>query len=304
MSPLPQDWRPIRIGTRGSPLALAQALSVRDLIIDAYGVDATEFEIIPIKTSGDRLTEQPLSEWGGKGLFTKEIEEALLAGNIDIAVHSVKDMPNQFPDGLCLAAVLPRADARDAFISLTHPSLDHLPQGAAVGTSSLRRQAQILAKRPDLQVIPFRGNVGTRLKKLQDGQAQATFLAMAGLRRLGLHNIVAYPLELSNMLPAVGQGVIGIECRTDNAAMRDMLDALHHPQTLTCLMAERQFLAVLDGSCRTPIAGHAQLIDGKLHFNGEILNPDGTNRRAIARVGEAVDAYAIGQECGLILKGK
>lgn len=280
----------IRIGTRGSPLALAQAHETKRRLMAAHALPESAFDIVIIKTTGDMILDRPLSEAGGKGLFTKEIEEALIARDIDLAVHSMKDMQTALPDGLIIAAVFPREDVRDAFISLRHRSLSTLPAGARVGTSSLRRQAQIKRLRPDLDVVGFRGNVQTRLKKLEDGVAEATFLACAGLNRLGHSARITERIETSVMLPAVAQGAIGIECAADNVRIRDLLNPLHHDQSGTCVFAERRFLARLEGSCRTPIAGLAELGgDGQVTFRGEILSPDGREHHAIMRSGNAGD---------------
>src|SRR5258705_58996 len=266
----------IRIGTRGSPLALAQARMTRAALAAALGASEEAIEIVMIRTSGDRIQDRPLSEAGGKGLFTKEIEEALLAGTIDLAVHSAKDMPTVLPDGLILAACLPREDVRDAFISRKAATLGDLPQGAVVGTASLRRQAMVKRLRPDVSVVPLRGNVETRLRKLEAGEVDATLLALAGLKRLGLADKATALLDAQEFLPAVGQGAITIEARIDDARTRELLAKIDHADTSVALDCERAFLAVLDGSCRTPIAGHATLQGDTLNFRGMILRPDGT----------------------------
>jgi len=286
----------VRIGTRGSPLALAQAHLVRRLVAEAHNLNDDACEIVIIKTSGDRILDRPLAEAGGKGLFTKEIEEALLAGSIDLAVHSMKDVPTVLPDGLAIAATLTREDPRDAFISVAHASLADVPTGATVGTSSLRRQAQLLNRRPDLKVVPFRGNVETRLKKLAEGQADATFLACAGLNRLGLTKHITAKIDTDVMLPAVAQGAIGVEIRADDAETAKLVAPLNDAATALCVGAERAFLATLDGSCRTPIAGLAELSGSTLRFRGEILTPDGTQRHATERSGSAQSALAMGEE--------
>jgi len=286
----------IRIGTRGSPLALAQAHLVLRRLAEAHHLNDDACEIVVIKTSGDRILDRPLAEAGGKGLFTKEIEEALLAGNVDLAVHSMKDVPTVLPDGLVIGATLEREDPRDAFISLKHAALADIPAGASVGTSSLRRQAQLLHRRPDLKVVPFRGNVETRLKKLAEGLADATFLACAGLNRLGLARHIAAPIDTDAMLPAVAQGAIGIEIRADDADTARLVAPLNDGETALCVAAERAFLATLEGSCRTPIAGLAELHEGTLYFRGEILTPDGTQCHATRRHGEAQTALQIGEE--------
>ncbi len=276
-SRLPSPDMPLRIGTRGSPLALAQAHETRERLAEAFSLPAQAFEIVVISTTGDRVQDRPLKELGGKGLFTREIEQALLGGSIDIAVHSMKDMPVEQPAGLVLDCFLPRADVRDAFVSARHGALGELPEGATVGTSSLRRRAQLLHRRPDLRVVEFRGNVQTRLRKLREGVAGATFLAMAGLARLKLEDVPAAPVAPEDMLPAVAQGAIGVERRQGDSRVAALLEAIHHAPTALRLAAERAFLARLDGSCRTPIAGLAELEDGRLRLRGEILRTDGSD---------------------------
>jgi hydroxymethylbilane synthase len=289
----------IRIGTRGSPLALAQARMVREAVA-AQGM--REIEIVTIRTSGDRIQDRPLSEAGGKGLFTKEIEEALLAGSIDLAVHSAKDMPTALPDGLMLAACLPREDVRDAFISRKARSPRDLPQGAVIGTASLRRQAMMKRLRPDVSVVPLRGNVETRLRKLEAGEVDATLLALAGLKRLGLADKATALLDAQEFPPAVGQGAITIEARVDDATTRALLAKIDHADTSVALGCERAFLAVLDGSCRTPIAGHAVLDGDALSFRGMILRPDGSEAFETSRAGHRRDAVALGADAGAELK--
>lgn len=291
-----------RIGTRGSALALAQAYETRARLMAATGAPESAFEIVVIKTSGDRILDRPLSEAGGKGLFTKEIEEALLDGSIDLAVHSSKDMPTLLPDGLAITAFLPREDVRDAFVSPVYHSLAEMPAGAVVGTSSLRRRAMVMRLRPDLKVVEFRGNVQTRLTKLQSGVADATLLAHAGLKRLGLGHVVSQVIETDDFLPAVGQGAICIESRVGDAATDALVAHLHDPQTGICLAAERAFLAALDGSCRTPIAGLARIDGDGLRFDGLILKTDGSEAHTIARQGAVADALRIGAEAGQALK--
>lgn len=288
--------RPIRIGTRGSPLALAQAHEVRRRLIAAHGTPESLIEIVVIRTSGDRIQDRPLSEIGGKGLFTKEIEEALLAGGIDLAVHSMKDMPTVLPDGLEISSHLPREDVRDAFLSPRAATLADLPPGAVVGTSSLRRQAQVLRARPDLRVVPFRGNVETRLRKLGDGVADATLLACAGLRRLGLADKITATLPTDDFLPAIAQGAIGIEIRSGDDRARALLAPLDDADTAVCIAAERAMLARLDGSCRTPIAGLAQLSAGTLTLRGMILSPDGRDAHGTQRQGRPADGPAMGRD--------
>ncbi|MFP4044509.1 MAG: hydroxymethylbilane synthase [Rhodosalinus sp.] len=273
---LPSPDAPLRIGTRGSPLALAQAHETRDRLAAAFDLPVSAFEVVRIKTTGDAVLDRPLKEIGGKGLFTREIEQALIDGAIDIAVHSMKDMPVAQPGGLTLDTYLPREDMRDAFVSHRHEALADLPKGTVVGTSSLRRRAQLLVRRPDLTVVEFRGNVQTRLKKLEDRVADATFLAMAGLNRLDMAHVARGPIAPEDMLPAVAQGAIGIERRQHDTRTADMLAAIHHAPTATLLAAERAFLAELDGSCETPIAGLAEVDGGTLRLRGEILRPDGS----------------------------
>ncbi|WP_170751964.1 hydroxymethylbilane synthase [Ruegeria lacuscaerulensis] len=277
---LPSPAQPLKIGTRGSPLALAQAYETRQRLAAAFDLPEEAFEIVVIKTTGDNRAmidaDRPLKEIGNKGLFTKEIEEAMLRGDIDIAVHSTKDMPVEQPAGLVLDTFLPREDVRDAFISPSLKSIHDLPRGATVGTSSLRRRAQLLNRRPDLNVVEFRGNVQTRLKKLADGVADCTFLAMAGIRRLNMEDVPATAIAPEDMLPAIAQGTIGIERRSDDSRAAGMLEAIHHIKTGQRLAAERALLAALDGSCETPIAGLAEINAGQLHLRGEVLRPDGS----------------------------
>ncbi|MFT7107760.1 MAG: hydroxymethylbilane synthase [Yoonia sp.] len=273
---MPTPASPFNIGTRGSPLALAQAHETRSRLMAAFGLPEDAFAICVIKVIGDAIQNRPLKEIGGKGLFTREIEEALLEGSIDIAVHSMKDMPVDQPGGLLLNTYLPREDVRDAFVSLNAKSLDDLAQGATVGTSSLRRRSQLLAKRPDLHIVEFRGNVQTRLKKLADGVAEATFLAMAGLNRLAMNHVPRNAVAPEDMLPAVAQGAIGIERRGDDSRAAAMLEAIHDGPTGQRLAAERTFLAHLDGSCETPIGSLAELDGGTMRLRGEILRIDGT----------------------------
>ena len=273
---LPTPTTPLKIGTRGSPLALAQAHETRARLSQAFDLEESCFEIIVIKTTGDRVLDRPLKEIGGKGLFTREIEEDLLSGRIDIAVHSMKDMPTEQPTGLILDTYLPREDVRDAFVSLTKNSMDALEAGQKLGSSSLRRKAQLMLARPDLEVVEFRGNVQTRLKKLEDGVADATFLAAAGLNRLGLSHIAKSFLDPDVMLPAVAQGAIGIERRSEDTRVAEILSAIHDTPTGQRLAAERAFLRGLDGSCETPIAGLAELNGSTLRLRGEVLRPDGS----------------------------
>ena len=300
------NHQPVRIGTRGSPLALVQARMVRDGLAMAHpdlrGAD--DIQIVPIKTTGDAVQDRKLMEIGGKGLFTKEIEEALLDGRIDCAVHSMKDMPTWLPDGLVIGAMLAREDARDALLARTGKRIAELPRGATVGTASLRRQAQLLALRPDLQVVALRGNVETRLRKLAAGEADATLLAVAGLKRLGLLDRAAAIIDSGEILPAVGQGAIGIEMRAGDARLRALLAPLDHPATTRCVTAERACLAELDGSCHTPIAAYAELAaDGRsLRLRSLIALPDGTAVHRDEREGSAADPVALGRAAGRLLK--
>lgn len=262
----------------------------------AHGLAEEDCELAIIKTTGDRIVDKPLFEEGGKGLFTKEIEEALLAGEIDLAVHSMKDMPALLPAGLVIGAMLEREDPRDAFVSVRHAALAALAPGAIVGTSSPRRQAQVLHRRPDLKVVPFRGNVGTRLKKLDEGAADAAILACAGLKRLGLAQHIREVIDTDVMLPAVAQGAIGIEVRADDGNAARLIAPLNDAATALCVTAERAFLAKLGGSCRTPIAGLAELHGAELRFRGEILTPDGVQSHAIERCGAPAAALRLGEE--------
>jgi hydroxymethylbilane synthase len=301
---LPDPDRPLRIGTRGSPLAVAQAHETRARLMAAHGLPEAAFEIVVIKTTGDRVLDRPLSEIGGKGLFTKEIEDAMLAGEIDIAVHSMKDMPTEQPEGLALTCYLPREDVRDAFVTLGEGGLSDLAPGTVVGTSSLRRRAQLRHRRPDLQVVEFRGNVQTRLKKLEDGVAAATFLAMAGLRRLGMDAIARAPIEPEDMLPAIAQGAIGIEQRADDDRVAALLAPIHDGPTGQRLAAERSLLAGLDGSCQTPIGGLAELDGDRIRLRAEILRPDGSECLTHALEGPVSDGVALGRAAAETLRGR
>jgi hydroxymethylbilane synthase len=294
----------LRIGTRGSALALAQAHETRARLMAAHGLPEEAFEVVAISTSGDRIQDRPLSEAGGKGLFTKELEEALLDGRIDIAVHSSKDMPTVLPDGLELSAFLPREDTRDGFIGRSATTIADLPHGATVGSSSLRRQALIRRMRPDLSVVTFRGNVQTRLRKLEDGQVDGTILASAGLRRLGLAQVVTHLMPLDLFPPAPGQGAICIESRIGDTAVRAMLEPIHHRDTGLALACERGFLAALDGSCRTPIAGLATVDGNRLHFSGLILTPDGRQSHDVVMDGPTGDAEGLGRRAGETVREK
>lgn len=301
---LPSPARPLKIGTRGSPLALWQAHEVRRCLGVAFSLPEAAFEIVVIKVTGDQIQDKALREIGGKGLFTREIEEALLDGGIDIAVHSMKDMPTVQPEGLLLDCYLPREDVRDAFVSPTVPSLSALPQGAVVGSSSLRRRAQLALRRPDLQLVEFRGNVQTRMRKLEEGVAHATFLAMAGLNRLGMTAVARGPIDVEEMLPAVAQGAIGIERRLADARVEALLAAIHDGPTGLRLAAERSFLARLDGSCETPIAGLAVIEGDALWLRGELLRPDGSASVAGELRGPVADGAALGRALADELLGR
>jgi hydroxymethylbilane synthase len=292
----------IRIGTRGSPLALAQAHETRQRLMQAHGMEEDRFEIVVISTTGDRVRDRPLADIGGKGLFTKEIEEALLADAIDLAVHSMKDVPAIVPEGLAFAAVLPREDARDAFISVKHKSLMDLPVGAVLGSSSVRRNAQALRLRPDLKSEQFRGNVETRLRKLAGGVAEATFLAVAGLNRLGLKQHITSIMEKDEMLPAVAQGAVSIEIKQLNHKARTLVEAIHDKKSGLAVQCERAFLASLEGSCRTPIAGHAIVEGTSVSFRGQALTLDGRESFEHAVDGVAKDVVAMGLEAAAKVK--
>jgi hydroxymethylbilane synthase len=292
----------LRVGSRGSPLALVQAREVVRRLTAAGGLAADEIEIKVIRTTGDAIQDRPLAEAGGKGLFAKEIEEALIAGAIDLAVHSSKDMPTVLPPGLVLSAFLPREDARDAFISRKAKNLRELPEGAVIGTASLRREAMVRRMRPDVKVVPLRGNVETRLRKLEAGAADATLLAVAGLKRLDLLSAATAILEIDDFLPAVGQGAIGIETRADDAATHSLVATIDDSDTATALAAERAFLAMLDGSCRTPIAGHARVSGSVVRFRGMVVKPDGSEAFEVSREGSRDEAVALGADAGSELK--
>jgi hydroxymethylbilane synthase len=287
------DARQIRIGTRGSALALAQATEVQNRLSSIYGDEVT-FETVIIKTSGDKILDRALAAVGGKGLFTKELEEALLDNSIDIAVHSMKDVQAVLPDELEIACVLPREDVRDAFVSLTAKSLAEMPEGAIIGTASIRREAFIRNKRPDLKTVLFRGNVQTRLRKLEEGEAQATLLAAAGLRRLGLADRITQLIPVEDMLPAPAQGAIGIEVRRADAQAKEIIAAIHHRDSGYAVEAERAFLSQLDGSCRTPIAALARIDGDAISFKGAILTPDGARTYETERKGAVSEAAALG----------
>jgi hydroxymethylbilane synthase len=286
----------LRLGTRGSPLALAQAHELRDRLAEAGAVAKEEIEIVVIRTSGDRISDRSLAEAGGKGLFTKELDEALLDRRIDIAVHSAKDLPTLLPDGVGIAGYLPREDARDALVAPRFGGLDKLPPGALIGTASVRREAQLRRLRPDIEVRLLRGNVDTRLRKLAEGEYDATLLALAGLKRLHREGEATEILDVARFIPAVGQGAIALALRADDARLALRLAPVLDEPTEHALAAERAFLGKLDGSCRTPIAGHAVLAGGHLRFRGLALKQDGTNAVEVAREGAVADADRIGAD--------
>ena len=285
----------LKIGTRGSPLALAQAIETRSLLMAAHGLPEEAFAIVVIKTTADRIQDRALRDVGGKGLFTREIEEALLDGVIDMAVHCVKDVPVDRPDGLAPGCHLVREDPRDAFVSAHWPSLWDLPEGAIVGTSSVRRRAQLLHRRPDLAIVDFRGNVGTRLRKLEDGVATATLLAMAGLNRLHMADVARQPIDTADMLPAVGQGALVIERRAGDDQVAQLLAPLNDEATERQMAAERAFLAILDGSCQTPIAGLAEIAGDRIRLRGEILRLDGSEVISASDEAAIEDAAELGR---------
>ena len=297
-----QSTASLRIGTRGSPLALVQARAVRSRLAAAAGMNEEAIELVVIRTTGDTIQDRSLADEGGKGLFTKEIEEALLDRRIDLAVHSAKDMPTILPKGLALMACLEREDPRDVFISYKARLLVELPRGANLGTASLRRQAIAKRARPDLRVTPLRGNVETRLRKLDAGEVDATLLALAGLRRLGLVEHITSIMNAEAFLPAVGQGAIGIEVRKDDTRVCDILAHIDHAETSIAIACERAFLAALDGSCKTPIAGHATISGDAIQFRGLIARPDGSAAHDIAGTGSRKDAATIGTDAGRELK--
>lgn len=299
---------PLRIGTRGSPLALAQAYETRRRLQEQFPelVEEGAIEICVMKTQGDMILDKSLMELGGKGLFTKELDTALLGDEVDICVHSMKDVPTWLPDGTVLPCTLPREDTNDAFIYKdgTVKSIDELPDNSVIGTASLRRQAQLMAKNKTLKCVNFRGNVQTRLRKLDDGVVDATLLAIAGLKRMSMDGCATSVLEWDEMLPAVAQGAIGIQCRSDDERSLKYIEALNHQDTLSCVECERAFLEALDGNCKTPIAGQARIVDGKLVFRGLIAMPDGSLVYKTESEGEIADAKEIGRKAGEELKAE
>lgn len=294
----------IRIATRGSRLALWQAGAVRDALVAAHGAPNIAIETIVVRTSGDQIRDRPLAEAGGKGLFTKEIEEGLLAGDFDLAVHSAKDMQTFLPDGLMIAATLAREDVRDALVARDASALEALPAGALVGSASLRREALLRRARPDIAFALLRGNVPTRLRRVEEGDFHATVLAAAGLKRLGLEQHITAMLPLDRFPPACGQGVVAIECRSTDHRIRDLVAAIDHRETSDVLACERAFLTALDGSCRSPIAGYARLADGTLRFDGIVLSPDGGEFYTAESHGAADAAVGIGREAGMSIRSR
>ncbi|MFP3944650.1 MAG: hydroxymethylbilane synthase [Alphaproteobacteria bacterium] len=293
----------LRIGTRASPLAVAQAREVARLLAEAHGWDVPRedaaggaVEIVKITTTGDRVRDRPLAAIGGKGLFTKEIEKALVAGEVDLAVHSMKDMPAELPPGLVIAAVTGREDPRDAFIGGPAPRLTELPRGAVIGTCSLRRKAQVLTLRPDFRVVDLRGNVQTRMGKVESGELAGTLLALAGLRRLGLERHASEVVAAEHVLPAIGQGTLCLETRADDERTRALLEAVHHAPTAVATAAERAFLARLGGSCRMPVAGLAEVNGEKVYFRGAVYQPDGSRAFSAERAGDSADAARMGRD--------
>eukprot|EP00526_Cylindrotheca_closterium_P018783 CAMPEP_0113639574 /NCGR_PEP_ID=MMETSP0017_2-20120614/20762_1 /TAXON_ID=2856 /ORGANISM="Cylindrotheca closterium" /LENGTH=360 /DNA_ID=CAMNT_0000550797 /DNA_START=41 /DNA_END=1123 /DNA_ORIENTATION=- /assembly_acc=CAM_ASM_000147 len=299
---------PLRIGTRGSPLAMAQAYETRRRLQEEFPelCEDGAIEICVLKTQGDMILDKSLMELGGKGLFTKELDVALLGDEVDICVHSMKDVPTWLPDGTVLPCNLPREDTNDAFIYKdgSVKTIEELPDNSVIGTASLRRQAQLMAKNPTLKCVNFRGNVQTRLRKLDDGVVDATLLAIAGLKRMDMDGCATSVLEWDEMLPAVAQGAIGIQCRSDDERALKYIDALNHPDTKVCVDCERAFLEALDGNCKTPIAGQARVVDGKIEFRGLIAMPDGSQKFETESSGEIADAKKIGLEAGEKLKAE
>jgi hydroxymethylbilane synthase len=302
------DVVPFRIGTRGSPLALAQAYETRERLIEQFPEleEDGAIEICVMKTQGDMILDKSLMELGGKGLFTKELDVALLADEVDICVHSMKDVPTWLPDGTVLPCTLPREDTNDAFIYKdgTVKCIEELPDHSVIGTASLRRQSQLMAINPTLKCVNFRGNVQTRLRKLDDGVVDATLLAIAGLKRMDMADCATSILEWDEMLPAVAQGAIGIQCRTGDERSLKYIGALNHAATLACVNCERGFLEALDGNCKTPIAGQARIIDGKIKFRGLIAMPDGSQKFVTESEGAIEDAVEIGRKAGEGLKAE
>lgn len=306
MSAADDTTTPLRIGTRGSPLALAQAYETRRRLQEQFDELKPDgrIEICVLKTQGDMVLDKSLMELGGKGLFTKELDTALLSNQVDICVHSMKDVPTWLPDGTVLPCTLPREDTNDAFISRDESikRIEDLPDYSVIGTASLRRQAQLMAKNPTLKCVNFRGNVQTRLRKLDDGVVDATLLAIAGLKRMNMDGCATSILEWDEMLPAVAQGAIGIQCRSDDERSLKYIHALNHPETKACVDCERSFLEALDGNCKTPIAGQARIVDGKMTFRGLIAMPDGSIKYETTAEGPIENAKEMGFNAGKELK--
>ena len=297
-----QNNSKLRIGTRGSPLAIAQAEEARLRLMQAHNLPQVAIEIVPISTAGDRNQNRSLSTFGGKGLFTREIEEALLAGSIDIAVHSMKDIPTILPLGLEISCVLPREDARDGLVSPNYRSISEIPEGSIFGTSSIRRRAQLLYRRPDLEIVQYRGNVQTRLGKLESGSVSATMLALAGINRLGLSKNWVSEIATDDILPAIAQGTIGIESRIGDRAITELLARINDSATMSRTETEREFLMTLDGSCTSPLAGYAEIVDTELHFSGEIISPEGDECWSYSLQGSEKDAKLLGRQVAEYLK--
>ena len=295
---------PLRIGTRGSPLALAQAHQTRDRLRDAHGLEASEIEVHVIRTSGDAIQDRPLSEAGGKGLFTKELDTALMMGGIDLAVHSAKDLPTFLPDDIAIVGYLPREDVRDAWVSPVASSPRELPRDAVVGTASLRRGALLKRIRPDIEIALLRGNVQTRLRKIAAGEFSGTLLALAGLKRLGLEGAATYVLPVEDFIPAAGQGAIGLTARNGDTRVAGLLASILCSATGIAVAAERAFLAALDGSCRTPIGVHATIDAQNVTLRGTVLRPDGSEAYDEERYGPALEATAIGRLAGETIKAR
>ena len=288
----------LKLGTRGSPLALVQARAVRAALAAAHAIAADDIEIVIIKTTGDAIQDRALASFGGKGLFTKELDAAQIEGVIDIAVHSAKDLPTRLPNELVIAGYMTREDARDVLIATPGMTIEGLTKGARFGSASLRRSAMMLRLRPDLQISLLRGNVETRLRKIEEREFDATMLAYAGLRRLGLAHRATAILELADFLPAVGQGAVAITARRGDVRIEAALSPILHRDTKVALDAERAFLDVLDGSCRTPIAGHAVVTAGRVNFRGLVLRPDGSEAHEVVIGGAPGDAARLGVEAG------
>ena len=286
----------ITIGTRKSLLALWQSNYIKDCLEKKY--PDCEVRLQKIVTKGDKILDVPLSKIGGKGLFTKEIETALLEGEVDLAVHSLKDMPTKLPDGLCLTAITRRAVVGDAFVSNKYHTFAEMPAGAVLGTSSLRRKAQLLARRPDLDIRDLRGNVDTRLRKLDEGQYDAIILAAAGLTRLGYGDRIKETLPCDFCIPAVGQGALAIECRSDNTEVRNLLEFLNHPETKSCTDAERAFLGLVEGGCQVPIGVHADIANDTMHITAIIASLDGSTLIRDEIDGDPADAIVLGKTLG------